>query len=518
MRYFKFTFLFLLITYSFLSAQTAPPIQWQKSLGGSLSELGYSIQQTTDGGYIVAGVASSTDGDLTENKGSGDYWIVKLDSSGNIQWQKSLGGTDNEIAYSVQQTVDGGYIVAGVSSSNDGDVTGNHGSQDYWVVKLDTIGNIQWQKSLGGSSYDFAKSVWQTADGGYIVAGASSSNDGDVTGNHGGQDYWIVKLDANGNIQWQKALGGNGWEDAVAIQQTNDGGYIVAGSTVESTNGDVTVSYGNYDYWAVKLDINGNIQWQKSYGGIGDDIAYSIQQTTDGGYIIAGTSADSVTGEIPTYPGIPDYWIIKLDHNGNIEWHKLLGGSYHDNTQAIRQTQDGGYIVAGWSVSTDGQVTGNHGNGDYWIAKLNSTGNLQWQKSLGGSSVEYLSSIEQATDGGYIIVGYSLSTDGDLTGNHGALDYWVVKLASSQLSTLENFSIKKPVLYPNPAEDFIYVDHLPEETNVDIFDRSGRKLLSQKYQEEKIKINISSLINGTYIIQIKSKDEIILSKQIIVGK
>ena len=177
-----------------LFSQTAPAIEWQKSLGGTNDENAYSIQQTADGGYIAAGYSKSSNGDVTGNHGFYDYWVVKLDGAGNIQWQKCLGGTSYDQAFSIQQTADGGYVVAGWSYSNDGDVTGNHGGDDYWVVKLDTAGIIQWQKSLGGTNDDYAQSIQQTADWGYVIAGGSGSNDGDVTGNHGGADYWIVKL------------------------------------------------------------------------------------------------------------------------------------------------------------------------------------------------------------------------------------------------------------------------------------------------------------------------------------
>ena len=184
---------------------------------------------------------------------------------------------------SVRQTTDGGYIIAGMSNSTNGDVSGNHGNPDYWLVKLDTNGNLQWQKSYGGSAADAASSVRQTSDGGYIIAGQSESNDGDVSGNHGYIDYWIVKTDSNGNLQWQKSFGGSGEDSAYYIEQSNDSGYIIVGST-ESYNGDVTGFHGGYeDYWIVKTDNNGILQWEKCLGGSDSDIASSIQQTLDSG-------------------------------------------------------------------------------------------------------------------------------------------------------------------------------------------------------------------------------------------
>ena len=230
----------------------APAIEWQKCLGGTSEDIAYSIQQTSDGGFIVAGETLSNDGDVSGNHGGRDAWVVKLNSSGDIIWKKCLGGTDHDFAYSIQQTSDGGFIVAGLTGSNDGDVSGNHGGSDAWVVKLNSSGNILWQKCLGGTDGDYANSIQQTSDGGFIVAGETESNDGDVSGNHGGFDSWVVKLNSSGNIEWQKCLGGTGWDWENSIQQTSDGGFIVAGYT-NSNDGDVSGNHGSKDYWVVKL-------------------------------------------------------------------------------------------------------------------------------------------------------------------------------------------------------------------------------------------------------------------------
>jgi len=338
----------------------------------------------------------------------------------NIEWQKCLGGSEDDVPYSIQQTKDGGYIIAGGTYSNDVDVRGNHGGIDGWVVKLDEEGNIEWQKCLGGSEDDGAHSVQQTKDGGYIIVGGTYSNDGDVKENHGGYDFWIVKLDNQGNILWQKTLGGSEHDIAHSIQQTKDGGYIVAGWT-ESNDGDVKGNHGGSDFWIVKLDNQGNILWQKTLGGSEDDEAHSIQQTKDSGYIVAGRT-------IKGYHGGYDFWIVKLDNQGNILWQKTLGGSEDDEAHSIQQTKDGGYIIVGGTYSNDGDVRGNHGGIDGWVVKLDEEGNIEWQKCLGGSEDDAAHSIQQTKDGGCIIVGGTYSNDGDVRGNHGGIDGWIVKL------------------------------------------------------------------------------------------
>ncbi|MCH8331643.1 MAG: T9SS type A sorting domain-containing protein [Bacteroidetes bacterium] len=350
-----------------------------------------------------------------------------------IQWQRSFGGSGSDQANSISQTSDGGYIVAGHSISNDGDVTGNHGGEDYWVIKLDNTGTLIWQKSLGGSVFERANSINETNDGGYIVSGHSVSNNGDVSGNHGASDYWVVKLDAAGTLIWQKSLGSSGLDVANSIIQTTDNGYIVAGYS-QVNDGDVTGNHGSDDFWVVKLDSVGTLIWQKSLGGSDFDIANSIIQTNDGGYIVAGYSSSN-DGDVTGNNGGEDYWVVKLDTAGTLIWQKSLGGSVGDEANSIIQTADNGYIVAGASNSVDGDLTGNHGSLDYWVAKLDTTGMIIWQKSLGGSGFDGANSLIQTTDNGYIVAGTSQSNDGDVTGNNGASDFWVVKLTCFPLDT-----------------------------------------------------------------------------------
>ena len=445
---------------------------FEKLFGGNLNDYAQDIQQTTDGGFIIAGYTnSSASGDVKgANHGGNDFWIVKLDASGNIVWNKLLGGTGNDVANDIQQTKDGGYIVAGhTSSSANGDVTGtNHGYnlgsrglRDCWIVKLDASGNTVWNKLLGGDGDDGANDIQQTTDGGYIVAGFSdftmigdlkgtNYRTGDVTGtNHGMSDSWIVKLDASGNIVWNKLLGGIYEDVPNDIQQTTDGGYIVAGYSGSSTSGDVKgTNHGSNDYWIIKLDGSGNIVWNKLFGGTATDVAQSIQQTTDGGYIVAGYISSSTNGDvIGTNHGMIDYWVLKLGASGNIVWNKLLGGEGEDIATDIRQTTDGGYIVAGYSTispkyGTPGHMSGNgdvpdtnHGMSDYWVVKLDASGNIVWNRLLGGTAADIAQSIQQTIDGGFIVAGHTNSSaSGDVAStNLGSNGYWILKLDASGL-------------------------------------------------------------------------------------
>ncbi len=486
-------------------AQQAPALQWQKCLGGTAWDEAHSIQPTTDGGYIVAGETGSTNGDVTGNHGGGDAWVVKLSSTGSLQWQKALGGTSEDNANSIQLTADGGFIMVGFTASNDGNVTGNHsGYNDAWVVKLSSTGSLQWQKCFGGLSNDQADSIQPTPDGGYIMAGSTQSTNGDVTGNHGIVDAWIVKLSATGNLEWQKTLGGTNQERVYSIQTTTDGGYIVAGYT-NSINGDVTGNHGGYDAWVVKLSVTGIVEWQKCLGGTIDDKAFSIQLTTDGGYFITGYTA-SPNGDVTGVHGGTDVWVVKLSSTGNVLWQNPLGGTGTDAAFSIQPTTDGGCIVAGYNGSGDGDVTGTHGGMDAWVMKLSSTGSLQWQKDFGGINSDVTISIQPTTDGGCIVAGNTDSNDGDVTGNHGNYDFWVVKLGPDLSTT--GFVKEALVVYPNPASTLLTVQNNNNTVidSITITDLMGKVVLTQNTNTNQV--NVAPLASGTYFLEATSgKDQ-----------
>jgi len=417
-------------------------LQWQKSLGGSAGDQGNAIQQTSDGGYIINGSSLSTDGQVTGNHGGDDYWVVKLNDTGAIQWEVSLGGTQSEAGNAIAQTLDGGYIVAGGTESMDGDVTCSTTSgadYNYWLVKLTSSGSIAWNNCFGSTNpteANMARSVALATDSSFIVAGESYANDGEVTGHHGSNafpDYWVILVSSTGNLLWEKSLGGSASDFAKSVKQTMDGGYIVAGYS-NSIDGQVTGNHGDYDYWVTKLDDTGGLQWQKSLGGSGTDDGYAIQQTFDGGYIVVGGS-NSTDGQVTGNHGGYDYWVVKLDDTGAIQWEESLGGAGDDVAYTVQQTSDSGYIISGSSDSATGNVTVNYGGQDYWVVKLNKYGSVTWQKSLGGSMNDVSYSIQQTADSGYITVGGSISNDGMVTGNHGGEDYWVAKLSACLLDS-----------------------------------------------------------------------------------
>jgi len=483
-----------------------PTIQWQKAFGGNGYDDGYSIQQTSDGGYIIAARTSSTD--LFGYHGGHDVWILKLDNNGSVQWKKVFGGTINEGPRSILQTPDGGYLFVGYTSSNNFDVSGNHGGDfDGWVVKLSSNGVIQWQKTLGGSGRDEIWSAQLTTDHGYILAGRSSSTDGDATANNGKIDYWIVKLSQIGEIEWQKVFGGSEDDLAYAIKQTSDGGYIVAGETA-SANGDVTGLRGNVDFWVVKISSNGALEWQKTLGGNNADIPSDIIQASDGGYVVVGY-VGSATGDITVYHGLFDWWIVKLDSSGNLQWQKTVGGSEPDYARAIVPAIGGGFIVAGGTQSADWDAAENDGGAEFWLAKISEEGTLVWQKTYGGSMAEHCYNIANTTDNGFILTGYTWSNDGDAAGTvlNGKAELWVLKL-SPEPSTPTNTPLTTQItLYPNPAHNAITLQTPTAGTtlNVTIYDLLGRTLLRKEIPNGS-QLNIAALQKGVYFVSAEDGD------------
>lgn len=422
-----------------------PCIEWQKTIGGNGNDVLQSLQQTNDGGYILGGYSDSNmNGDKTENGlGGEDYWVVKLNNTGDIEWQNTLGGSKNDRLHVVDQMPDGDYMLGGYSASDiSGDKTENtvgfNPLYDFWVIRANSDGNIVWQNTIGGNGPDaFFTDGKRTEDGGYIIGGPSGSLiSGDKTENSlGTYDYWVLKLNGLGNIEWQNTLNGNDWDILRSVEQTMDGGYIIGGWSRSGIGADKTDSNrGGFDYWVVKLNSTGNIQWQKTIGGNGDDQLNDIYQTNDGGYILGGESNSNIGGEkTENSRGLYDYWVVKLSAAGDIEWQNTVGGSGEDYLNTLQQTTDGGYLLGGNSNSNiSGDKTENsRGGGDYWLVKLNPQGDILWQKTIGGSNGDALQSIWQTADGGIMLGGHSNSNAGfeKSADSRGMNDYWIVKLA-----------------------------------------------------------------------------------------
>jgi len=409
---------------------------YSKTLGGTDYESVRSVN-APDGGIVMAGATSSADGDVHGSHGKTDAWIIKLNSAGDTVWTRTLGGKGDDDASAINVTDDGGYIITGSTDSDDGDITDKrrNSNKDLWVIKLDGSGHITWSKTFGGSASEAGYSVTGTPDGGYLLAGATNSNNGDVEGNNGGTDVWVVKLDNLGQKQWAKTYGGSSWDEAHSIIATNEG-YVLSGLTY-SNDGDVTgyhtPTFIGADVLVIKIDLKGNKIWAKAFGGTTDDNATSMAAVSDG-YVVGGYT-NSNDGDVSRYHGrqalFYDMWVLKLNGDGNIVWSKAFGGTFDEACTSLTKTPDGGFVLAGGASSIDGDVISNHNkadNDDFWIVKLDADGNKQWTKTLGGSGDDVAYSILVNADG-YAVTGVTSRTDGDVSGIfRGQYDIWTTKL------------------------------------------------------------------------------------------
>jgi len=360
-------------------------IEWDRTFGGNNFDCASSIIQTNDGGYAVVGETES------KGAGKGDVWLLKLDSNGEKEWDKTFGGSEDDWISIIVQTKNSNFILAGTTESK------GAGKGDVWIIKLDTNGEIDWDKTFGGNNLDCASSIIQTNDGGYAVVGETESKGA------GERDVWLLKLDTNGEKEWDKTFGGSDPESASSIIQTNDGGYAIVGGTQD----------GNFSksdplrrfIWFIKLDSNGEKEWDKAYlknyNKLIDWGSCFIQEITNG-YLITGASSlkDSENSDI---------WVIKLDTNGEIDWDKTFDRKNDDNPESFIKTKDDGYAILC------------NANSDIWVIKLDTNGEIDWDRTFGGSGYDQAYSIIQTNDGGYAVVGRTDSKGA------GRADFWMIK-------------------------------------------------------------------------------------------
>ncbi|MBZ0328526.1 MAG: T9SS type A sorting domain-containing protein [Altibacter sp.] len=519
-----YTFLILGFALSLISFGQDLPIIWQNTIGGSDDDRLYCMNKTADGGFILGGRSrSDISGDKTENSiGIGDYWVVKVNSNGLIEWQNTIGGSLDDHLYSISQTSDGGYILGGISNSNiSGDKSENAmGIMDYWVVKINAFGSIEWENTIGGNGVDYMYSIEESLDGGYILGGKSNSNiSGDKTENSLGEDdIWVIKINESGIIQWDNTIGGDSYDNLESLSVTTDGGYILGGSSSSGISGDKTEgNIGSSDFWVIKLTNNGNIEWQNTIGGTEGDWIEHISQTSDGGYIIGGGSTSNISGDkTENSNGGFDMWVVKLDSSGLILWQNTIGGNDQDMLESIRETSGGGYIIAGGSQSNiSGDKDENTiGDSDYWILKLNAFGAIEGQNTIGGTGAEGAYSAIETADEGYFVAGFSNSDiSGDkIENSQGGYDFWILKL-DNILEVTENDFSNTLNLHPNPAKNTIRITLKNQTIDVvKIYSVKGELLKVLKNFENSSPIDVSYLASGVYYLQLTSGKSIATKK------
>lgn len=423
-------------------------IDWLSTIGGSGEDEGNDIVATPDGGYLIVGTTNSTDGAISDKTTTdNDIWVIKADSNGSLVWSKTYGSSQNDKGYGIVATNDGNYVVSGYVSSGDGDVSTFEGFHDYWIFKISPTGDIIWEKSFGFSGSDQAKGLIATNDGGYLVSGffdvtasggqgndlqgganSHDQNDTRSSGNrqHGVGDYWVIKLDANGNKVWRNFFGGTNDDRSFDLIQTPDNGYLIVGAS-ESTDFDVVDNHGGHDFWIVKVNAAGEKIWTQSFGGEEIDNGYALTSTQDGNYLFVGDTR-STGGDITNPLGNADSWAVKFSPTGSLIWQKTNGGSLFESARGVTNMNNGTYLVTGSSRSTDGDITLNNGLNDAWVYLLDETGAILFEKTVGGSGLDFGISAVKSSDNAIVMTGNTESNDGDITSNNGIKDLLLVKI------------------------------------------------------------------------------------------
>lgn len=444
--------------------EAQPVRQWDKTFGGPDDDVLAVTLPMSDGGYLLAGTSYSwSGGDKTQPNNTkdkyyfdyGDFWLVKMGKDGNKQWDKTFGTFGDDKLVTALLTSDGGYILAGTARAGlNGDKTALGWM---WMLKIDANGNKLWDKAYGGNSTLGA--IIPTADGGYLLGGSTASGiGGDKTQpSRGENDYWVIKIDANGTKQWDKTFGGSRYEQLLSLSASADGGYLLGGNSTSGVSGDKTEpsrdGSSNFDYWVVKIDASGNKQWDKTFGGSREEFFVTHTNTPDGGYLLGGSTFSGVSGD-KTQPsrGDLDYWVVKISQDGTKLWDKTLGGNLYETFSAVITTPDGGCILGGTSTSYIGGDKTDPGKSsqdvsDFWLVKLSADGTKLWDKSYGGRENDLLTTIIRTSDGGYLLGGESdsrVGADKNQPSQGGSGDYWILKLNECTLpAKCVSFKIEK---------------------------------------------------------------------------
>lgn len=517
--------------------------QWDYRFGGVGEETLYNLVKANDGGFLLCGsTLSDSTGDLSQHsRGYIDGWIVKTDSTGVKQWTKNFGGLQEDYLFCIEPMNDGGYLLIGSSQS---DISGDKSISNYdptlltsdcWIIRTNSLGNKLWDKRIGGTSHDVIYTGCRTSDGGYLMGCTSlSDSSGDKTQNTWmlSSDYWIVKIDSLGNKLWDKTYGGYDPEDLWSVKQTTDGGYLLAGTSSSDSTGDRTQSTrGGSDYWIVKTDALGNKLWDKRYGGPFSDFLADALQTPDGGYLLKGWSFSGSGGDKtqPAYnPPYTDCWIVKTDSAGNKLWDKTIGGIYNDGQQGdILPTADGGYLICDHSSSPVGfdKSENNLGQEQMWIIKIDGSGNKIWDKTVMTTNpgVDAFCFSVMADDGGYVFADYTQSgIGGEKTqSSQGFTDFWMIKYIDSTQTTgvtphpsLQNdFSV-----YPNPFNGELIVNCeklMDGKVEIKIYDIYSRLILSQSCLTANCQLQTANFSPGVYVYQIRNINGIIKTGKVV---
>ena len=488
------------------SALAQPSTQWQRTYGGSGGDNGRQIIALSSGGYVVAATSSSNDGDVIGCDQQGiNIWLAHLDPLGAIVWQRCFGGSGNEICFDLIQTMDEGYIVVGSTNSTDGDISTPLGGQDIWALKVDSDGVLVWESTLGGTAGDQCRGVVEDLNGFIYVFGLTPSIE--LPGYHppNGYDYYLAKLTPAGELVQQRCYGGSENDASYSVQISNDGQIVMTGAT-NSTDGDV-IGGGDAQTWILAVDDELNIQWQRTLlhtGGIAS--GFTAKGSSNELHVLGGALAGE--GELVSTWGDFDLYAVELDQELNVTRSRSYGGSDQDLITRLLPSDEGGLLSIGFTFSQDGQIVDPKGLQDAWLVSLDDTLGLKWMKNFGGSLNDAFGGGAYCSDGGIILVGISHSNDGDLTANQGAGDIWVVKLGPDGVGLEEARAEAAFRIFPNPANDLVSIEWNRDVTELQVIDALGRTVHEQGnlLGQQRHQLNVADWASGVYTIRLNGAE------------
>jgi len=463
-----------------------PDSLWSRTFGGPFWDWGFAVQQTPDGGYVVAG-------NLCVAEDNTDFWLIRTDANGDSLWSRTFGGYNWEDCFCVHQISDGGFLLAGVTYSF------GAGGADSWLVKTDRNGDSLWSRTFGGHDWDKFFSLAETDDGGYILGGSTASFGA------GGLDFWLVKVGADGDSLWSRTYGGSGWDRCFSVQQTSDGGYILAGFTE-------SFGAGDFDFWLLRTDADGDSLWSRTYGGSGKEHCRSVLQTPDGGYVLAGFTESFGLGSEEA----PDFWLVRVTANGDSLWSRTYGGRDADYCHSAALTSNGGFILAGYTCSFG------VGESDFWLVRTNSYGDSLWSLTFGGDSLDECHGIAQTSNAGYILIGFTTSFGA------GDRDFWVMKTGPESGTEPPAVSLPAELVlrqnYPNPFNSITQIGYeltKAGSVRLEVFDLLGREvgtvvMETQSAGNHGVTFDGSGLGSGIYFCRLQVGDFVATKKMVLL--
>ncbi len=484
---------------------------FSNSFGGSLNEDFFAGAPYSDGGYLMTGFSNSFNGDIDTLAAfdTTNIFVVKCNAFGVKEWAKTFGGNAYDKARYIMEDLEGNILVVGGTYSTDGDVDSSYGNGDLFVLKLDPAGTIIWFRNYGGTGYEGGRMIQQFPNGDYLIAGYTTSKNYDVDTTRGLHDGWLLKMNIDGDVIWSQTYGGSGEDRMRSFIETPDGGYMFFGSC-SSNDFQLSGNHGGSDYWVGKVDSLGNHEWSKLYGGSLDELAYHIQPTSDGNYLLTG-STYSNDGDVTGFKGGTDGWLVKIDSTGNLISQNCYGGSLFDRLNRSYENSQGKIMTFGFAQSSDFDLAGSNvgPSQNFWLVQLDGNMTVDWSFCTGGTNSDLGEDMFfNAADSSFILMGDSKSVNGSVLNNHGDYDFWIVKL--SQFTSINEMSEQEfSGYFSADANALVILSHINTKTNLQITDASGKIIYEHKsiqlsVGENHFPLPASVITSGIYYLQLES--------------